>query len=178
MMSFGLRWRLAQGASHVARQVAVGVIVTAIVSVVFPFGPRSQAVVAPAPKITLRAELDAQTAPEAQPLVQQASAVVEAVSEPHAIKPAVTHRPKPVVAALPPARPHEAAETQAVAPAPIAAVLTAPATDWLSSTRTAVDVSLSALDTTKRWALSGKDWVSATTAGAVASIGQAVRFGP
>jgi hypothetical protein len=179
MISFGLRWRLARGASSLLRQVSIGVIATAIASVVLPIGARSPASAPPEPKISLRIEPEAQPKTLDRRLIQQASEVVDAepaaVAETHMVKSA-SHKPKHVVAMLPPVRPRETPEILAVASEPAAE---APVSwDWLATPRAAVDVTASAFDASKRWALEGKDWASQAASGATTVLSQAVRFGP
>jgi hypothetical protein len=175
MISFGLRWRLAQGASSLARQVITGVTATVIASQLLSPGARGPVAPPPEPKITLRIEPEAEPAASYRPLIQQASEVVAVdpapAAEQHLVKP-ISHKPKSVVAMLPPARPREAPDVTAPPPA------TDSARDWLAGSRAAFDVGAAAFDASRRWALEGKDWAVQAASGATSVVSQAVRFGP
>jgi len=177
MMSFGLRWRLAQSATSFGRQVAAGLMVTAIGSAFFPFGARGPAAAPPEPKVTMRVEPAPETPPATQPLLQDAR--FESAPEPRAVKPTATHKPKPLVAVLPPPRPRETIEAEA--PTPTAA--TEPDPNWLANTRAALgmtpsafEAAPSALATTRYWAVEGPLWAAHAALGAVTTLGQAAHL--
>ena len=170
MMSFGLRWRLAQSATSFGRQVAAGLMVTAIGSAFFPFGARGPAAAPPEPKVTMRVEPAPETPPATQPLLQDAR--FELSPEPRAVKPTATHKPKPLVAILPPPRPRETIEAEA--PTPTAS--TEPDPNWLANTRAALGMNPSAFVATQRWAVEGPLWAAHAAAGAVTTVGQAMRL--
>jgi len=162
-----LRWRLAQSATSFGRQVAAGLMVTAIGSAFFPFGARAPAAAPPEPKVSLRIE---PAPPAAQPLLQDAR--FEAAPEPRVVKPVASHKPKPVVAVLPPPRPRETIEAEAVAATPTID----PDPNWLANTRAALGMNPSAFVATQRWAVEGPLWAAHAAAGAVTTVGQAMRL--
>jgi hypothetical protein len=172
MISFGLRWRLAQSATSFGRQVAAGLLVTAIGSTLFPFGSRGPAAAPSEPKVAIRIEPAPASEPPARPLLQEAR--FETAPETRAAKPVATHKPKPTAAVLPPTRPHDTPE----AAVPAETVAADPDPIWLANTRAALGLSVSTIDATKRLAFDGKDWATHAAVGAVTTLGQAMRFAP